>query len=590
MASASWWSRLLFYWPYPLLKLGLERPLEDADLPEILTPDSSRYNREYFERLWAAELERNPDKPSLHRAMLADFFRSIWFVHPAMALAASAQIVQAVALGNLIDSFETGDGQGYFWAAILVVCGLVIVLEHHHVFFCTWRKGMQLRVSCVASIYSKTLKLSSTHQESSASTGKIMNLASNDVERFVMAALFINHLIWSPLQSIAILIVGWDQMGPSFAAGFALLVFGFVPFQFYLSNRFAYFRSRIAAITDRRVNFVSQAVQGARVMKMSGYEQRFLDRILDLRRREVTEITRASRLKAWNEAIFYSANVVISLVIFLVHVAMGGVLAPGSVFTVFTLINILQLQVTKHMSLGVMGVSEVYVSITRIQNFLQFSELPKPNEAAAGHPVSATKNDEERGGTARDTPSTPIDEGDVIFAMKHVDCYWNHVQGVAASDTTEKITDSNVDILIPADKQDQETDSDTSSPSLMPSLSDVTLDLRRGELTCVIGPVGCGKSALLQAIVGELPVYKGSLEWKSQHEERRGAPIDDVQTQENTASTRLCLPTFAYAAQGEFSCLSSLGAGQVVWRRCRVGIKLTLGFILFPIITHRLRL
>ena len=63
---------------------------------------------------------------------------------------------------------------------------------------------------------------------------------------------------------------------------------------------------------------------------------------------------KATVLKAWNEALFYATNVVISLVIFLVHVYIGETLTPRMVFTVFTLINILQLEMTKHVALGVM--------------------------------------------------------------------------------------------------------------------------------------------------------------------------------------------------------------------------------------------
>jgi ABC-type multidrug transport system fused ATPase/permease subunit len=506
MASASRWSRLFFYWPYPLLKLGLQRPLEDRDLPEIMLHDTSRYNREYLQELWRRERERNPSKPSLHRAMLIDFFRSIWYVQPLLAAAATAKIVQAVVLGNLIETFETGDDKGYLWAGLLVACGVVILFEHHHVFFITWRKGMQLRISCVAAIYDKSLKLSSTHQDTSQSTGKIMNLASNDVERFLLAALFISHLIWSPIQSIAILVVGWLQVGPSFAAGYALLVFGFVPFQFYLSNRFAFFRSKIATITDSRVNFVSQAVHGARVMKMSGYEWKFLDRIAHWRIQETDQIQRANRLKAWNEALFFSANVVISLVIFLVHVFIGGTLTPGNVFTVFTLINVLQLEMTKHVSLGVMGVSEVYVSITRIQKFLEFPERP-----------SLESNTREK------AQETEKDDDNIIVSMSQVNCYWNYVREISTSSSQgagafadNEDRDQRNDRTAEEQNQDaksqndQDTDSVTSS-DLIPALTDINIDLRRGELTCVIGAVGSGKSALLQSLVGELPVYRGKL-------------------------------------------------------------------------------
>lgn len=445
----------------------MQRALEDKDLADVLEKDKSVYNRDYFLNMWKAEKQAHPDSPSLHRAILKDFFKTTWFVQPMMMIAQSARVVQAVVLGFLIQSFEGANDRGYLWAGILVLCGLIVLFEHHHVFFLTWRRGMQIRISCVAAIHDKSIRLSSTHQETSASYGRIMNMASNDVERFLMAALFISHLFWGPVISIAILIVGSIMLGPAFAAGLALLILVFVPLQFYLSGKFAYYRSRVAAITDRRVTFVSQAVRGARVMKMSGYEWRFLDRIAQFRNSEVQQIAKANTLKSWNEALFFSTNVVISLVVFLVHVGTGHDLNPGEVFTVFTLINILQLEMTKHVSLGVMGVSEAYVSVKRIQNFLEFPELPSRSPGR----------------------SSESSDG-VALSLSHVKAYWNEV----TSNDSKQLEDS----------------TDHSNSSVYLALDDVSIDFHSGELTAIIGSVGSGKSALLQAIVQELPISSGN--------------------------------------------------------------------------------
>ena len=147
MASAPWWSRVIFRWPYPLLKLGLERPLEEIDLPEILPKDTSRYNREYLMELWDREKERcrkknqcrtsgssqqPPLKPSLHRAILRDFFHSMWYIQPCMFLSSTAKIVQALFLGKLIESFEVSGANtsGYIFAGVIVACGIVVLFEH----------------------------------------------------------------------------------------------------------------------------------------------------------------------------------------------------------------------------------------------------------------------------------------------------------------------------------------------------------------------------------------------------------------------------------------------------------------------------
>ena len=87
---------------------------------------------------------------------------------------------------------------------------------------------------------------------------------------------------------------------------------------------------------------------------MSGWENQFFNRIESIRQEEISQIEKANRLKALNEALYFSSNVVISLVIFAVQVSMGNALTPRNVFTVMSLINVTQLEMTKHFSLGVM--------------------------------------------------------------------------------------------------------------------------------------------------------------------------------------------------------------------------------------------
>jgi len=285
--TASFLSKLLFKWPYKLMKVGMERPIEESDLPNIMQQDSSSHNLQTFEKLWQDEIrrvetlrqklpnnspKRNKINPNLHRALAIDFLKSTWIIQPMMFASSTARIVMSVALGNLTQSFIDKSKEGYMWAGILIACNLIVLLEHHHVFYITWKKGMNLRISSVAAIFSKSLRLKSVGggSNSSISSGQIMNLVSNDVEMFMLTTLFISYILWAPLQVVAITILGLYLIGPAFAYGIAILVVFFVPLQFYYSKRFAILRSKVAAITDSRMTLVSQAINGVRVMKMSG--------------------------------------------------------------------------------------------------------------------------------------------------------------------------------------------------------------------------------------------------------------------------------------------------------------------------------
>ena len=499
LAEASLLSKLFFSWPYSLLKLGMQRPLEERDLPEIPLEDTSEYNLRMMNDMWDREIERakknNNNKkrttaggkssipaaaPSLHRAFIMDFLRNCWYVQILMFLSSTAKLMQAVALGLLLETFEEAvpTNQGYVWAAVLVVCGLVILFEHHHAFFITWRKGMQYRIQCIAAIYAKALRLKSTAGVQSASTGKVLNIASNDVERFILATLFISYGFWAPVQSLAILGLGIHLIGASFAAGYGLLVCVFVPLQFYLSKRFAVLRSKVASITDRRVTLVSQAVAGVRVMKMNGWENQFASRIASVRLQEITEIQRANRLKALNEAVFFSANVVVSIIIFIVHVALGGQLTPRNVYTVMVLINVLQIELTKHLSLAVMGVSECWVSIGRIRRYMEYPELD------ACSTIDRSKSDTAAEGEGTSAGSTEP----ALVSVSNATCYWNG-NGKSDADDKESVSD----------------------PFAIVALDKIDLELQKGELTCVIGAVGCGKSAVLQMLAGELEIQTGSI-------------------------------------------------------------------------------
>ena len=76
---------------------------------------------------------------------------------------------------------------------------------------------------------------------------------------------------------------------------------------------------------------------------------------------------------------------------------------------------------------------------------------------------------------------------------------------------------------------------------------EVDLDVKEGELVVVVGPVGCSKTSLLMAIMGELRIRHGSIEIAGQHGSeqmvlRPGDVFADGKVPDGSS-------TFAYAVQ-----------------------------------------
>lgn len=353
----------------------------------------------------------------------------------------------------------------------MVLCGLIAFPTKQRIFFEMYRKALQFRVGIIAKLYEKILQLSSTSASatSSLSSGQLANLASNDVERFLQAAVPSLFIIIGPFEAIAILILGIQTIGSVFAIGHVLFLI-LVPIQFYLGRQFRIVRSDVANCTDKRVTLVGQAVSGARIMKMNCWEYEFEKRIALHRSQEVSKLKKASGLyKAWNEAVYYFSSVVVAVVIFAVHVGvLGGTLTPRIVYTCLSLLNILHMSLSKQIPAAVMNLSECYISSKRIEKFLELPEMIQDKNC-----VDYNKGETE----------------DFVISLSQVSCFWN---------SSEENDNTN-----------EEQDSTLRRPSNR-ALVDVCLSFEMGKLYCVSGKVGCGKTALILALSGELEVSSGT--------------------------------------------------------------------------------
>ena len=99
----------------------------------------------------------------------------------------------------------------------------------------------------------------------------------------------------------------------------------------------------MSELTDRRMNLVSQIIEGVRVIKMSGWENEFESRILHARAIESKQIHDANRLRSLKETMRFISIFVVSATVFIIHVfVFDDVLTPRLVFTSLSLISILQ--------------------------------------------------------------------------------------------------------------------------------------------------------------------------------------------------------------------------------------------------------
>ena len=100
---------------------------------------------------------------------------------------------------------------------------MLYTIVHHTYFNGVYIVGMRIRIACSALVYRKALKLSNSAL-GQTTVGQMVNLLSNDVNRFDTTVMFTHYLWVGPLQLVTMTFLLCKIIGPSAFVGAALLV------------------------------------------------------------------------------------------------------------------------------------------------------------------------------------------------------------------------------------------------------------------------------------------------------------------------------------------------------------------------------
>ncbi|XP_063733833.1 ATP-binding cassette sub-family C member 4-like isoform X2 [Eleginops maclovinus] len=464
LSSAGCLSKVFLCWLIPLLQLGQKRSLEENDMPRVLPEDQSQVLGEELHRCWDHEVRKatkNLRKPNLTRALIKCYGMSYAVAGLFTISLEAIKVIQPLLLGEVILFFEKyhSDEQRslcmlYVYAAAMSISTFALTIIQHLYYYHVLRTGMRIRVAMCHMIYKKALGLSSESM-GQTTTGQIINLLSNDVNRFDEITLNLHYLWVGPLQAMVIIVLLWYQIGPSCLAGVAVLAL-MVPVQTLFGKLFGIFRSKTSVLTDNRIRIMNEVVSGIRIIKMYAWEKPFAALVTDVRRKEIRQILKSSYLRGLNMASFFASSKIIVFVTFTVYVLLGNTINARSVFVTVSLYGTIKLTISLFFPMAIEKLSETAVSVRRIEEFLLLEEIDRKS---CGLSLEEKK--------------------DSSVEIEKMTCYW----------------DKSLDA---------------------PSLQNISITVKPHKLLTVIGPVGAGKSSLLSAILGELPRDSGNLKVKGQ--------------------------------------------------------------------------
>uniref|UniRef100_A0A674MDC3 Cystic fibrosis transmembrane conductance regulator n=1 Tax=Takifugu rubripes TaxID=31033 RepID=A0A674MDC3_TAKRU len=377
VATAGLVSKVFFWWLNPLFRIGYKRRLEEDDMYPVLPEDGSE--------TLGLELSRYRDvslylrKPSLSKAIINCYWKSYSVLGVFTLVEETIKVVQPIFLGMVIRYFESYNPldlnalyESLGYAAGLSLCTLGLVVLHHLYFYYVQRSGMKIRVAMCHMIYKKALCLSSSAM-GKTTTGQIVNLLSNDVNRFDEVTIFLHFLWVGPLQAATVVALLWAEIGPSCLAGMGVLMF-LMPMQTMFGRLFSKFRSKTATLTDSRIRTMNEVVSGIRIIKMYAWEKPFAALVSNIRRYEISKVMKSSYLRGLNMASFFCASKIIVFITFTLYVLLGNTISASRVFVTVSLYSAVRLTVTLFFPNAIETLYESRVSIQRIQVFVFIDE------------------------------------------------------------------------------------------------------------------------------------------------------------------------------------------------------------------------
>lgn len=339
----------------------------------------------------------------------------------------------------------------------------------HRYWHVTVKTAMHVRASTIGIIYRKSLRLGTIAKQSSG-TGEVVNLMSNDSQRLQDTAFYLHFLWATPVLIILCFFLAAQVIGyiPTLA-GYGVFVV-MTPFSLLIARSLEKTRQVGLKSTDNRVKTTNEIFNSIKTLKLYALENIFFTRAERTRSEEISIVQKYQLIKALNTCLNNALVPLISMMAFVTFVLRGGELTASVAFATISLFNMLKWPFALFKDITT-GLVEARVSLTRLEEFLHSEEVPKRyvfNSSAAGAVEGMGEE-----------PNVPLDFAihDPHVAIRNGDFIWE------SDGTQDRLT-----------------------------LSGINLDVSKGQLVCIVGSVGAGKTSLLNTLLGEIEKKAGSVE------------------------------------------------------------------------------
>ena len=452
-------SILTFSWMTPMMKYGYREYLTQDDLWNLRKRDTTKVAGATLEQTWGDELEKK--RPSLWIALFRGFGGPYFRGTVIKTFSDTLSFVQPQLLRLLIsfvDSYRNGNphpqpvirGAAIALAMFAVSVSQTVLL--HQYFQRAFETGMRVKASLTAMIYAKSMKLSNEGR-ASKSTGDIVNYMAVDTQRLQDLTQY-GQMLWSaPFQIVLCMASLYQLVGISMLAGVAAMIL-MIPINGLIARIMKNLQKKQMKNKDTRTRLIAEILNNMKSIKLFAWSQAFMNKLNFVRNeQELKTLRKIGASQAFANFTWSTTPFLVSCSTFTVFVLIKDQpLTTEIVFPALTLFNLLGFPLAI-LPMVITSIIEATVAVGRLTSFFTAEEL-QPD--------------------AVQTKEAALKNGEESIRIRNATFTWDRNES------------SNC-------------------------LEDISFTARKGELSCVVGRVGAGKSSFLEAILGDIWKINGEV-------------------------------------------------------------------------------
>ncbi|TFK44584.1 metal resistance protein YCF1 [Crucibulum laeve] len=458
--TANMFSIWSFGWMTPLMKKGVTQFINEEDLPSLRNSDEAENLGDDLQKamakhtLWKA-LFIAYGTPYAVAALLKIFQDCLAFLQPQLLrwLLAYISRYQSARFGPANDDHsEPNELEGFAIAVIMFIASVIQTIALNQYFQRTFETGMRVRAGLVTAIYAKSLVLS--NDERTRASGDIVNLMSVDATRLQDLCTYGLIAISGPLQITLAFISLYSLLGWSAFVGVGIMIFS-IPLNTYIARALKKMQEQQMKNRDKRTRLMSELLANIKSIKLYAWEYSFMRKILETRNnQELKMLKKIGVVTACNMALWSGIPLLVAFSSFATAAVVSSTpLTSDIIFPAISLFMLLQFPLAMF-SQVTSNIIEAIVSVQRLSSFLNADELQPDARILLERRV--------------------LHLGDEVLSITNADFSW-------------------------------------SKDAVEPTLENINLTIKKGELVGILGRVGAGKTSLLSAIIGDMTRKEGKV-------------------------------------------------------------------------------